>query len=60
MRGMRNSEITPIVTESSGLAGKLVPVLLVGGLIALAGGFWAANGTSVFAELISAAWSLCF
>lgn len=60
MRGMRNSEITPVVTESPGLAGKLVPVLVIGGLIALAGGFWAANGPSVFAELMSAAWALCF
>lgn len=32
-------------------------VLVLGGL---ALGFWKANGASVFAELMSAAWSLCF
>lgn len=60
---MPNVEKSTLVTdqpEASGLAGKLLPVLLVGALVALAGGFWAANGPSVFAELISAAWSLCF
>lgn len=46
--------------ETPGLAGKLVPALLIGGLVVLAGGFWAANGPSVFAELMSAAWALCF
>ena len=60
---MPNVEKSALVTdqpEASSLAGKLVPALLVGALVALAGGFWAANGPSVFAELISAAWSLCF
>jgi hypothetical protein len=45
---------------ASGAAGKLAPALVVTGLIALAGAFWAVNGASVFAELVSSAWALCF
>lgn len=60
MPDIEKSTLMAAQPEASGLAGKLLPVLLVGALVALAGGFWAANGPSVFAELISAAWSLCF
>lgn len=46
--------------ESVGIAGWLAPALAVLALVGLAGAFWAMNGASVFAQLISSAWALCF
>lgn len=60
---MSDIEKTSVISSESvapGLAGKLAPALAVTGLIALAGAFWAMNGVSVFAELVSSAWALCF
>lgn len=45
---------------TSGIAGKIAPMLAITGLVALAGAFWVTNGATVFAELISSAWALCF
>ncbi len=53
---------TPGIAEAppAGKTDKLLLVVAVAGLGAMALAFWAANGPGVFAELMTAAWALCF